>query len=100
LEEAAVVAYLGVPQHGQGEPPARVLDGLDGAVVGVTADGQVARVLDALVVRGADHDAVPEHVMQSCARGVGDPLLSVRARCGTVLFVTDQVRQVLVQVAA
>src|SRR5690349_12464519 len=59
-EQPFVPGHLGVPLHAQHKPVRRVLDRLDGPVLGPAGDRQRARVVDALMVE-AVHPGVLTH---------------------------------------
>src|SRR5262249_36109347 len=98
LEEALVLARLGLPQHPDDKRLLRILDPRDCAVLGPGDFTQaVAHLADALVVVGHDRAA---DLADTRRRIYADAVLRELAEGLAMLLVSDDVRQVLDEVAA
>ena len=101
LEEAQVVAVLGVPEHADGERVAAGFERLDRAVVGARHHLEAfAQPAVALVVVRGDLDRVADDRVQARAFVDRDGVLREHAGRLLVAFVSDEVGHVLLEIAA
>src|SRR5262249_25254799 len=92
VEERGIVGLLGMPQHAQREPPGRVLERLDRAILG-PADRieAAAEPAEALMVMRFHGDAPPQNSGERALRFQSDVVIGERPRPGTVPLMSDLV---------
>ena len=90
-----------MPENAEGEPPRRILDRLERSVLGPGRPGEtLPQPAEALVVVALHRRAVAEDSLHSAAGFQLDVVIAEDARRVLVLLVTDDVRQVLNEIAA
>src|SRR5437868_13294375 len=101
LVELLVFARLRMPEDAEGEAPRRILDRLDGAVLGDRGHAQpLSEAPEALVVVRLDRCALAEQLPEPASRLERDVVIREDTRRVLVLLVADDVREVLDEVAA
>src|SRR5437016_5637710 len=101
LEELPVLASLRMPEDAEGEAPRRILDRLDGAVLGHRGHAQpLAEAPESLMVVRLDRRALAEQLPEPASRLERDVVVREDAGRVLVLLVADDVREVLHEVAA
>src|SRR5579862_554367 len=101
VEQACVLARLGMPQNADREPARRLLEGLDRAVVGARRDAQaLADAAVALMMVRLHRHARAEQPAETGSRLELDLVVGEHPRGVLVLLVADLVGQVLDEVAA